>query len=479
MGKFWLSSANYIIINNKPSVVDENYVYKIISFSKTIKLIILYEDVSSGKIRMISPDIFLEKKMIDLTTSDDLSKVFVKKYTNLHGYQFKVGFVEEPHRSIVEDGKIVGYDGNYLNTVMGALNASYNITARFRTGENDRLIDFFASTRIDLNFNVQHEFLLSNYSHAYNLYPHEIMEICVLVPKSVEVSMVRLLLQPFSNGVWLTMFIILLLLGWIWHRLNKKYSKKKLTRTEIGFQLITIQILQSFDLRSIVVPLRFKKVFVIGFTMYAFLLSQAYQSIFISNILNPFSYPDIDTVQQLNQSGLRIIAPSKYVRDISSEFQNELTHLIKNDTSFENALNHDFEPYTAYIVSKTEAYSVINSDKNYKTGRPAMHLMKEVLYYAPQNYLLDYRVPFHEEINDQISRIRESGLYQYWQTLTFGREEIKYKRKLAQLEVVTIDFEKFQKSLYVLVIGYGLATIVFVFEYNWARIQRFLDTYVV
>jgi hypothetical protein len=136
--------------------MDEKFTYKVIHLTKTIKLIILYEDLTTGKIRMTSPDIFREKKMIDHTTSDDLANVFVKKYTNLHGFEFKVAHIDEPGRSILKDGQIIGIDGNYLDTIMDALNATYKITKTYDTGENIRLLADFASGTIDSNFNEQH-----------------------------------------------------------------------------------------------------------------------------------------------------------------------------------------------------------------------------------------------------------------------------------------------------------------------------------
>jgi hypothetical protein len=472
------TSLNFIIIVDNPVKINKVSVFQKILIMQTIKMIILFEDAVNGKVRMISPDIFLSKTMIDLKIGVDLSKVFMKKIKNLHEYPLKIGYIEDSDRFYESDGKFGGFDGEYFNTVLAALNASYKITQKIPKAKEIFLEAYFVSGSIDVNFNPSFQKSYAPTKTLKPLYPNDIIEIRVLVPKSGIVSSLYLFLQPFSITVWFATIFVFMALGWGWYRLNQRYSKKKLTRTEIGFQLTRMQITQGFNLASIIVPLRFKRVFVIGFIFWSFVLSQAYQSVMIANLLEPFSYPEINTIQQLNMSGLDVIAPNFYYKFANSTYPIKLSKLKLSLAKYELALKHKFEPNTAYVMSNTDAYSVLYSEKNIENGRPIMHLMEEVLAYAPQNYLIHKRSPFKEEIDEIMGRIRASGIDQYWKTLAFGRAEIRYKRKLAQATEPTLKIEQIRYAFYVLFIGHSLAIVVFIFELIWARLQRFLNAYI-
>jgi hypothetical protein len=479
MASLWSSSSFYIIIVTNPVNLNEMAAYTRIWYLKIFKLIILFEDATNGQVRMITPDFFFRKKMTDVQIGNDLSKVFVKQIKNLHGLALNTAYFEDPNRLYEKDGKFGGFDGEYLNTILTALNASLIVNKRISKSEEILLDALVASSVIDINVNtIFQKKKTSKPKLVDNLYPNDMFEIRVLVPKAGLVSSLQLFLQPFSIKVWITTVVVFMTLGWGWHRLNRRYSRRRLTRTEIGFQLTRIQITQAFNLASIIVPLRFKKVFVIGFVIWSFVLSQAYQSVMIANLMEPFSYPEINTIEQLNRSGLVVVTPYLYSHFVTNLSPIELSNSKFNDKKFELALQHRFDPNTAYVMSNTDAYTLIYSEKNIKDGRPIMHLMEEVLAYAPQSYIINKKLPLKEEINKIMGRIRASGIDQYWKTLHFGRAEIRYKRKLAaQAAEPFLKMEQFRYAFYVLFIGQSLAIVVFIFELIWARLQRFLNTY--
>jgi hypothetical protein len=478
MGFTWTTASNFIIIVTNPVSLNRNDIYKQIFFLRTLKLLILFEDATNGKVRMIASDLFKHKKMVDVEIGDDLSEVFMEKVKNLHKFPLKIGYIEEPDRFYEVDGRFGGFEGEYLNTILTALNASYKVTRKLSKGKENQLEGFYLNDDVDINFNTNFRKSSSTRNALNPLKSRDIVEIRVLVPKTGLVSTLHLFLQPFSIKVWITIMVVFMTLGWGWHRLNRRYSKKKLTRTQIGFQLTRMQVTQGFNLASIIVPLRLKRVFVIGFIFWTFVLSQAYQSAMIANLLEPFSYPDTNTIEQLNMSGLGVVTPSFYYQLAKHVTSIELSNLNINNTKYELALKHKFEPNTAYVMSNSDAYSVIYSEHNIKNGRPIMHLMEEVLAYAPQSYFIHRRLPIKKEIDEIMDRIRASGIDKYWKTLAFGRAEIRYKRKLAsQAPEPMLKFEQFKCAFHVLIIGHSLAFVVFIFELIWARLQRFLNAY--
>jgi hypothetical protein len=477
MKSIWLTPTNFLYIINNPISLDEQKLYKFLIFLKTIKMIILYQDVTTGAIRMQAPDIFVHKKLSDVRIGDDLSEIFVTKFTNLHGFSLRLSYLKDEYRMIENNGQLEGIDAEYLKTVLSKLNSKVDVISKFEKSQSVNFEANHITGSSDISFTMTPQKCNPTSDQRKYLYPHGILEIRVLVPKAGFVSSFQLFLQPFSIKVWITLIVVFMTLGWSWHRLNRRYSKKKLTRTEIGFQITRMQITQEFNLASIVVPLRFKRVFVIGFIFWSFVLSQAYQSVMIANLLEPFSYPEINTIEKLNESGINIYTPKIYFRLVNVISPIASTNFIVNDTKYELALKHEFEPNTAYVMSNTDAYSVIYSEKNIKNGRPIMHLMEEVLTYAPQSYTVDKKLPLKEEIDDIIGRIKASGIDQYWKTLAFGRAEIRYKQKLAQTPQPSLKLKQFESAFKVLLIGHMLALIVFILELIWARMQRFLNAY--
>jgi ribosomal protein S17E len=465
-----------VYVINNPILLDEKLLYKKLTFLKTIKMIILFQNITTMAIQMKAPDIFVHKKMVDIRIGDDLSEIFVEKFTNLHGFSLRLSYLEDQYRMMESNGQLEGLDAEYLKTILSKLNANVDVVEKVNQIESSKIEVNNIAGIYDLSFNMAHQKIKSKGDQTNYLYPHEILEVRVLVPKAKLASSLKLFLQPFSIKVWITLIVVFMTLGWGWHRLNRRYSKKKLTRTEIGFQLTRMQITQGFNLASIIVPLRFKRVFVIGFIFWSFVLSQAYQSVMIANLLEPFSNTEINTIKQLNKSSLTIYTSQTYFL-LANEVLPNMINLKVNTKKYVSALKHEFEPNTAYVMSNIDAYSIIYSEKNIKNGRPIMHLMEEVLAYAPQSYVINKKLPLKEEIDDIIGRIRASGIDQYWKTLAFGRAEVRYKQKLAQTPQPSLKLEQFGYAFKVLFIGHTLAFIVFIFELIWARLRPFVNTY--
>lgn len=175
-------------------------------------------------------------------------------------------------------------------------------------------------------------------------------------------------------------------------------------------------------------------------------------------------YKDINTLEELDTSGLKIYSAINYIFGINvSEIGNRLSKKVLPD----------YEGST-YALSKRRDFSVIDrrldsevliemkySDNN---GRYLIHIVSE----CPMSYNLVYITykgyPFLRHINKYIEHIVSAGLSDKWYKDVKYALVLRSRQNRTQAGQKKLSMKDVQTSFYILGIGYLIATLVFIYE---------------
>ncbi|CAG9761539.1 unnamed protein product [Ceutorhynchus assimilis] len=196
--------------------------------------------------------------------------------------------------------------------------------------------------------------------------------------------------------------------------------------------------------------------------------------IFTANMTRSLStasfLPDIESLKQLDASGLIIKSSTNVFRFHNSGVYKRLSKKV--DRKYENVSALD-------LVVRTKKYAGLEQlwDGKLKiitqytsdNGQPLLHIVSEYAAGRYSGYVVPKGSPYLNNINYLITKFAEGGFLQKWYFDFFigfsakGRMERRKKRK-SDMDQRAFSIEDIQGAFWILVLGYTLSLIVFVFE---------------
>jgi hypothetical protein len=407
--------------------------------------------------------------------------LFFDRLRDLNGYSLRVSMFDQPPKSIMkirEDNKtysIEGEDGMLLS----ALAKHMNITPIVTTPKDNLDMGFRRSdgivtgstgdvvyNRADISFNSR--FLRSDYiTDVEFTYPHDKEGFCIIVSKAEKIPEYLGLVLPFSSDLWLACAIYIIVTAAFWY-----VSKLKMTGTA-SFTHVLINTFAVF----LGVPLGHRTFQKYGravfFTwMYSsMVLTTIYRSSLITSVVTPQFYKDINTLQEFDESGLRLVMFPGIKESALLYSLNPLRVSLNKKTII---TTHNFSTCIQNLLrykdrgcacNKLSAQWTVRQEEYFSNGVPQLHLAQECLSWYAEAYEVRRGSPFLPYFNLVISRTIESGLFRKWRDDAHSTVTAKERSKFqASDQKVTLKLLHFQAAFFSLIIGLLCSISVFLWE---------------
>lgn len=319
--------------------------------------------------------------------------------------------------------------------------------------------------------------------------PIERNDMCILVPKAGDEPIIYNLLRTLSKTTWLVTLISLLVMMMIyrWTQDIQMYIRSRQhSFYEYSWTEISTIIYQSFFGDSITripvsIPLR---IIIIVWCVYSFLITNAFQAKLISSLVRPRALMDIDTIEQLGYSNLKIMYPKALANHIKEYTDNHTMNLLKDQLvevdswSKLNASMNSKNRTAAFVLMRFHADWVEKRNFDKAAGRPTFKIMKECLLTMPRVYFLKLGSVYVEYVSELLRRFFEMGFIVKWARYSEfisglhgnNHEEEDEEDDVDEANIkVVITTEHLQTSFCLLFIGLIAASVAFVGEKIYFR----------
>jgi hypothetical protein len=417
--------------------------------------------------------------------------LFFNGLRDLHGYTLRVSMFDQPPKSIMkirEDNKtysVEGEDGVLLSVLAKHMNFTPmvtipkdNLDMGFRrsdgtvTGSTGDMV----YNRADISFNSR--FLrYDNTTDVEFTYPHDKEGFCIIVPKAEKIPEYLGLLVPFSFDLWIACGVYIIVTTAFWY-----VSELKTT----GTASLTHALLNTFSV-FLAVPLRhhmFQKYGRVVFFIWMYssmVLTTIYRSSLITSLATPQFYKDINTLEEFDESGLKLVmfpgikesALLDSPTPLRVSLNKKTTVTIQNfSTCIQNLIHYKDR---GCACNKLSAQWTVRQEKYFSNAVPQLHLVQECLSWYAEAYEIRRGNPFLPYINVLISRAIESGLFIKWRDDTHSTLIAEERWKFhASDQKVKLRLLHFQAAFFSLTTGFLCSTFVFLWEI-WLSV--FLNRY--
>lgn len=309
----------------------------------------------------------------------------------------------------------------------------------------------------------------------------DFLEISYMVPKkAVNLNYLVTQFEIFdfiTIGISFLSFLALTLLWYSIEKIRSKTGRKHQTLSDIF--LIVIQSQNKVGIKDF--SLLNNRGILITIVIFSFIISSTYESIISSRLVNEPKAREIDTLEELDQSGLKILTTIPDVFKPSSEDidQNSLLYRLYKKQKYapfsEDVLSN--ETNTGLLTrSKIAVYIIaINFDKT--TGKDLYHIVKEKPLHLHRSFIIPKTSPYVHRMNDILLRSVESGFVGL--ATNEGSFEL-YKKYIIRTKAgfgelsrnVVIKMEHFKPLVVLFGCCLGFSSIIFILEIFYFNIKK-------
>ncbi|XP_037050330.1 uncharacterized protein LOC119084454 [Bradysia coprophila] len=425
--------------------------------------------------------------------------LFTHSRGDLHGRKLVISMHEQCDRAVLKKNGMPGYTG-VDGLIADLLEERMNLTFQYITPHemyngyrNSGVIGDLTVGHAEMSFNADSlALLLVNDASVAATDPFERNDMCVLVPKAGNEPIIWNLLRTMSKMTWvitlLSIVVMMLIYRWT-QSVQKLIHSRKYPFYEYSWKDISTIIFQSFfgdAIRRIPqsMPLR---ILIIGWCIYSFLITNAFQAKLISSLVLPKGLEDIHTVEELGHSNLEIMYP-RALGQLIQEYTDNGTMNILRDQLVEVASWSEFDAFinnksstTAYIMMRFHADLMEKRNFDKITGRPFYKTMDQCFLTFPRVYFLKLGSMYVDHVSEMLRRFHETGFIVKWTKHSEFISALHGNIPVDDIEEEDVDEadikvvitpEHLQTSFILLVFGLIAASLVFVGEkvyFNWNR----------
>ncbi|XP_076284340.1 uncharacterized protein LOC143210929 [Lasioglossum baleicum] len=211
----------------------------------------------------------------------------------------------------------------------------------------------------------------------------------------------------------------------------------------------------------------------VGTLFFGLIVNGVYQSCLVSSLSKPFHYPQLQTLEDVIDSGKILI--TKYA-NLKTAFLDDtpigmkfdrMIHVISSRKKTKDMVAFEKK------IAITRYYTMLIGDFAYydKDGNPLIYVVDE----CPMNYRVSYvlrsQSPYAERVNFVLLRLNEAGLPTFWfENSIYKKKIIKTRTKLKNEErKIILTLNHYSLTFLLLLVGLISATIIFVAEVYVAR----------
>ncbi len=402
----------------------------------------------------------------------DLNEAFPNKLRNLHGFSFKVLLYPEENRVLWKNGQLFGPEISFLDQMTRDLSATFQISKNMSLIETSNLtnvlvelyrrdIDFCPNTRI-IAVSAFHRIEIALQTFKTNAY-------CILIPKSQKTSFLLFMMSPFDRMTWSLIFISIIVGMIIFSAVkSKKLVKILYSGGYFLFAVYGIFLGQGptiFKISSV------KKFIFQLFVFFAFLFGAIYQSLIISFIFQNRDHQVIRSYEDLKSSNLKVVTDGlfHYLVNHTESNGDFMKRLIHVESIKQEEIN---KGKVALILSCEHINHHFDNDPNVSS---VYYKVKGNIYPFYKVFMTRRSNPFTKRIQEYVSSFFESGITDYFER-QFDLVQ-NWKVKSEQMEKngnqIYLGFDDLYDTYYILLIGYCIASFVFVLEWLNFIIRKF------
>ncbi|XP_055842748.1 uncharacterized protein LOC129909700 [Episyrphus balteatus] len=228
-------------------------------------------------------------------------------------------------------------------------------------------------------------------------------------------------------------------------------------------------------------PFSSEKIFVISLCLVSVIFGAIFESSLATVYINPLYYNDINTMQELDESQLKILIKHAAMKDdlfygsSSKMFQRLDNKLIIVSDMKERMI--DAMSRKGGFASVTRASSLLLDDIEYILSKK-IHQIQE----CPKKYRIAYAYPkespFKERVNDLLSRFLNAGLINHWIEMMLHKAKLGVLKSPETLRVMggytwkVLTINDLQLAFYVVLGGSFISTFVLLTEIYIAKRSR-------
>lgn len=286
--------------------------------------------------------------------------------------------------------------------------------------------------------------------------PFNTDNVCVVVPKAERIPQWLSMFKCFSKDVWCFVGGTLIILTFLWLLIVKLDEGSPVAAFLDVFLILVSAPLKIYFGKQ-------HRIFLVSCLIFNLVITNIFQGTLV--IYSTVSYfPDIDNLEDLDNSGLKVLT----TLNIFDYAESEVLNKFKRKILYYGGSNINRTAYkrdVSVIERKQDAKFLINTIFLGQDGRPLLHITK----FCPITYSVSFIVPkgcpFLDTFNRVIVRFVEGGFTKKWyndMTYTIALE----KRMSTGREVKQKSFslEDMKVLFYMWAIGLLLSTVAFLTE---------------
>ncbi|KXJ83599.1 hypothetical protein RP20_CCG004735 [Aedes albopictus] len=315
----------------------------------------------------------------------------------------------------------------------------------------DCLAGLIRSCEMDIPLNqfVFLEILPVFYRVLFNIQPDAEV---ILAPRGRPLNIFEMFIKPFSWEVWSTLVLILVaveIISWIFPSL---FKNDPILLLVCGFERQDLHHANTRE-RMIFLPL----------VMFFFLITSVYETKITSYMMQMPSMPDIHTMQELIQSGLKVKVKLSNNRKILSD---ELLGSVVVNSS--DSLLH-LDGVHAYLADVSEAENVVRMLDNYdfELERPMYNILTERRRMDLYLYWIPYCTPLLETLYFTQKTFYEAGLWNRWMSLdwkSFDAQLTKNRDRAVNSHYQFLSFKDLVPAWIAISSGFLTSGVLFLLE---------------
>jgi hypothetical protein len=447
----------------------------------------------------VEANVYERGQVYKYASTGAVDRYFLDGVWNLHGsslhismYQLQVTAIKEAINN-TENNSACNYrgrDGLVLKELAKHMNFTPNVTSdnvnsfESSDGRLSRPLKDIENGDVDIVMNSVFMKVLHSVDIEYVTPVTHFGKICVVVPRADRIPVWVSLFRCFSVVLWATLIGTYILSTICWHILTK-HSFPHQSHRDIHWTTSLTEVLNIFLPTCFVNIFPFRnqseRMFLASCMFFSIVMTSIWQGALFNKLKSPLHYKDIDTLEELDESGLPIFAMEEALYDLFDLIDTPTTKRLSKRltlTDFPHSLDliqqvADHRNFSL-LLSLIEIETLLDT---YPINTRLLHCVQEcpIIYFS--SYVVPKGSPYLKDINTIVGRLFESGLIRKWYydaiyeiflpiRLEFGGLSFEdSKQKEFSLRDLLVAF-------LVLILGCGLSGLVLLIEFCLRKFQH-------
>lgn len=395
---------------------------------------------------------------------NDIRYLFPNKLQNLNGLEVNGVMMNQYPRLWIQNGRLVGRDIRFLNIFLQQHNCSLHVitrTNKFITENMTMMYEILLNADLILNTGLT---IYLEPERFRQVFTHELKSFCICIPRSPRIPFYYYLVAPFDSVVWALVSLALIFASILWHIIKiKRFSQSQHSSGYFLFGVYSLFVGQSLNMIKLCL---LQTCILQLFVFLTFIMGNCYQSLIISLMSDTRDAKRINTLSDLKNSELFVLASPLYYdfifeNDLDREWQKKLIKQVELSNNLIEYYNQNFALIVSCDVAELLLFAYASATENSKF----YYMLAERTQTLNNFYLTAKDNLFADSLELFANKVFESGIRQYWRTI----QRVKDERDYADLnylldEEFLLKIDDMVYIFYLLGLGLAISFIVFIYE---------------